>query len=81
MTDEDRDWLEALAGRTPTGTHRAAIREGQRLRELIQRNVQAPDVTVPEQDAEREAPGVRPKNSPISLWVRPSSTIQAITRA
>ncbi|HJS88352.1 MAG TPA: hypothetical protein VJ738_00115 [Steroidobacteraceae bacterium] len=55
MTDEDRDWLEALAGRTPTGTHRAAIREGQRLRELIQRNVQAPDVTVPEQDAEREA--------------------------
>lgn len=55
MTDEDQDWLEALAGRNPTGQHRAAIREGERLRELIQRNVQPPDVTVPEQDAEREA--------------------------
>jgi hypothetical protein len=54
VTDEDQDWLDALASRTPTGQHRAAIREGERLRTLIQRNVHAPDVTVPEQDAERE---------------------------
>src|SRR5690348_8198367 len=29
----------------------------------------------------RVAPGVRPSSSPISSWVRPSSTIQAITSA
>ena len=55
MTDEDQDWLDALAGRSPRGSHRAAIQEGERLRELIQRNVHAPDVTVPERDAQREA--------------------------
>ncbi len=55
MTDEDRDWLEALAGRAAAGSHGAAIREARQLREHIQRNVHAPDVTVPEQDAQREA--------------------------
>src|SRR6185437_16458317 len=55
MTDEDQDWLEALAGRTPEGSNHAAIREARRLRELIQRNVHAPDALVPERDARREA--------------------------
>jgi len=55
MTDENQDWLDALAGRTPAGSHRAAIGEGQRLREFVQRNVHAPEVTVPERDAQREA--------------------------
>jgi hypothetical protein len=51
MTDPDRDWLDALAGRAPAGSNR----EGERLREFIQRNVHAPDVSVPERDAQREA--------------------------
>ena len=51
MTDPDRDWLDALAGRAPA----APSREGERLREFIQRNVHAPDVSVPERDAQREA--------------------------
>jgi hypothetical protein len=55
MTDEDQDWLDALAGRVPTGPHRAAASEGERLRELIQRHVHAADVAVPERDAQREA--------------------------
>jgi hypothetical protein len=55
MTDEDQDWLDALAGRGATGSHRAAIAEAQRLRESIRRNVRLPDVAVPEQDAQREA--------------------------
>jgi len=55
MTDEDQDWLDALAGRTPAGSDRAAIREARRLREHIQRNVHAPSVSVPERDADREA--------------------------
>lgn len=55
MTDEDEDWVDALAGRAPMGADRAAAREGARLRELIQRNVHAPDVSVPERDAQREA--------------------------
>jgi len=55
MTDEDQDWLEALAGRTPEGSNHAAIREARRLRELIQRNVHAPDTLLPERDARREA--------------------------
>lgn len=55
MTDEDQDWLDALAGRTAAGSHRAAIAEAQRLREFIQRNVHAPDVAVPKRDAQRES--------------------------
>jgi hypothetical protein len=55
MTDEDQDWLDALAGRAPRNPQGAAAREGQQLRELVQRNVHAPDVAVPEQDAQREA--------------------------
>jgi hypothetical protein len=55
MTDEDQDWLDALAGRAPRNPHGAAAREGQQLRELVQRNVHAPDIAVPEQDAQREA--------------------------
>ncbi len=55
MTDQDQDWLDTLAGRSPSGVHRAAGREGQELRAHIQRNVRAPDVTVPEHDARREA--------------------------
>ncbi len=58
MTGEDhadRDWLDALAGRTPAGSHHEAIREAQELRDHIQRNVRAPDVVVAEQDAQREA--------------------------
>ncbi|HEY1890903.1 MAG TPA: hypothetical protein VGG63_10880 [Steroidobacteraceae bacterium] len=51
MTDPDRDWLDALAGRAPTG----ANREAERLREFIKRNVHSPDVPVPERDAQREA--------------------------
>jgi hypothetical protein len=55
MTDEDQDWLDALAGRAPRNPHGVAAREGQQLRELVQRNVHAPDVAVPERDAQREA--------------------------
>jgi len=55
MTDEDQDWVDALAGRAPEGANRGAIHEGLRLRELIQRNVHAPNVSVPERDATREA--------------------------
>jgi len=55
MTDPDHDWLEALAGRAPTGSDRGAMHEGERLREFIQRNVHAPDVSVPGRDAQREA--------------------------
>ena len=55
MMDEDQDWLDALAGRAPTGAPRAASREGQRLREHIQRNVRVPDVPVVQRDAQREA--------------------------
>jgi hypothetical protein len=55
VTDSDRDWVDALAGRTPTGSDRAAIAEARRLRELIQRNVHAPDVPVATLDAQREA--------------------------
>jgi len=55
MTDEDQDWLDALAGRAPTDSRRPATREAQRLREFIQRNVHAPDVAVPARDARREA--------------------------
>ncbi len=55
MTDSDRDWLDALAGRTPAGSDRAAIAEARRLRELIQRHVRAPDVPVAALDAQREA--------------------------
>ena len=55
MTDEDQDWLDALAGRLSSGLHRAASHEGQRLREHIRRNVRVPDVTIPERDAQREA--------------------------
>jgi hypothetical protein len=58
MTDEDQDdqdWLDALAGRTPAGSRRAAIREAQRLRDHVQRNVRPPDVAVAERDAQREA--------------------------
>jgi hypothetical protein len=55
MTDEDQDWVDALAGRAPEGSNRGVVREGLRLRELIQRNVHAPDVSVPERDARREA--------------------------
>ena len=55
MTDEDQDWLDTLAGRSATGSHRAAIAEAQRLRESIRRNVRVPDVVIPEQDAQREA--------------------------
>jgi hypothetical protein len=54
MTDEDQDWLDALAGRAPEGSSRAAPREAKRLREFIQRNVRAPDVAVPTRDAQRE---------------------------
>jgi hypothetical protein len=57
MTDEeqdDQDWLDALAGRSPAGSRRAAIREARRLRDHIQRNVRAPDVAVAERDAQRE---------------------------
>jgi hypothetical protein len=57
MTDEERDdqdWLEALAGRTPAGSRRAAILDARRLRDHVQRNVRAPDVTVAERDAQRE---------------------------
>lgn len=54
MTDEDRDWLDALAGRAPEGSGGVAAREARRLREFIQRNVRAPDVTVPARDAQRE---------------------------
>jgi hypothetical protein len=55
MTDPDQDWLDALAGRAPTGSDRTAIQEARRLRELIQRNVHAPDVPVAALDAQREA--------------------------
>ena len=55
MTDSDQDWLDALAGRTPAGSDRAAIAEARRLRELIQRNVRAPEVPVATLDAQREA--------------------------
>lgn len=55
MTEPDNDWLDALAGRGPSGSNRGAIREGARLREFVQRNVHAPDVSVPEHDAQREA--------------------------
>jgi hypothetical protein len=57
MTNEeqdDQDWLDALAGRAPSGARRAAVREARRLREHIQRNVRAPDVAVAERDAQRE---------------------------
>lgn len=54
MTDEDQDWLDGLAGRTPPGADRPQAREGKRLREFIQRNVRAPDVAVPARDAQRE---------------------------
>jgi hypothetical protein len=54
MTDEDQDWLDALAGRASEGSGHAAAREARRLREFIQRNVRAPDVTVPTRDAQRE---------------------------
>ncbi|MGB6486184.1 MAG: hypothetical protein WBE91_04815, partial [Steroidobacteraceae bacterium] len=57
MTDEeqdDQDWLDALAGRSPAGSRRAAAREARRLRDHIQRNVRAPDVAVAERDAQRE---------------------------
>ncbi|HUA23063.1 MAG TPA: hypothetical protein VMA54_03030 [Steroidobacteraceae bacterium] len=54
MTEPDHDWLDALAGRAPSGSNRGAVREGERLREFIQRNVHVPDVSVPEQDAQRE---------------------------
>jgi hypothetical protein len=55
MTDSDQDWLDALAGRAPTGSDRMAIAEARRLRELIQRNVRTPDVPVATLDAQREA--------------------------
>lgn len=55
MTDEDQDWLDALAGRAPTDSRRPATREAQRLREFIQRNVHTPDVAVSARDAQREA--------------------------
>lgn len=55
MTDEDQDWLDALAGRAPRGALGAASQEGRRLREHIQRNVRIPDVSVPQRDAQREA--------------------------
>ena len=55
MMDEDRDWLDALAGRAPEGSDRPAIHEAKRLREHIQRNAHAPDVSVPERDPRREA--------------------------
>jgi hypothetical protein len=55
MTDEDQDWLDALGGRSAAGPNRAAINEAQRLREFIRRNVHAPAVAVPEQDAQRVA--------------------------
>jgi hypothetical protein len=55
MTDEDQDWLDALAGRAPAGSRRAAAREAQRLREFVQRNVRTPDAAVPARDARREA--------------------------
>lgn len=55
MKDPDGDWLDALAGRAPAGSNRAATHEGERLREFIQRNVHTPDVQVPEHDARREA--------------------------
>lgn len=57
MTDEeqdDQDWLDALAGRTPAGSRRTAAREARRLRDHVQRNVRAPDVIVAERDAKRE---------------------------
>ncbi|MFZ0501283.1 MAG: hypothetical protein WAM52_19290 [Steroidobacteraceae bacterium] len=53
--DEDQDWLDTLAGRSATGSHRAAIAEARRLRQSIQHNVHVADVAVPEQDAQREA--------------------------
>ncbi|HEX5461358.1 MAG TPA: hypothetical protein VFX20_15445 [Steroidobacteraceae bacterium] len=55
MMDEDQDWLDALAGRAAGGRHPTAIREAQRLRECIQRNVSTPHVAVPARDAQREA--------------------------
>lgn len=55
MTDSDQDWLDALAGRTPAGSDRAAIAEARQLRELVQRNVHTPDVPVAARDAQREA--------------------------
>lgn len=55
MTDPDRDWLDALAGRAPTGSDRAAIEEARRLHDYIQRNVRAPEVPVALHDAQREA--------------------------
>lgn len=54
MTDEDQDWLDALAGRTPEGSGRPAAREAKQLREFIQRNVRTPDLAVPTHDAQRE---------------------------
>lgn len=54
MTDEDQDWLDALAGRSPQDPGRPPNREAKRLREFIQRNVRAPDVAVPAHDAQRE---------------------------
>lgn len=54
MTDEDQDWLDTLAERAPSGSHRTAIQEARRLRDSIRRNLPAPDVHVPEYDAQRE---------------------------
>ncbi len=55
MTDPDHDWMDTLAGRTPTDSSRGTIREAERLRDFIQRNVHAPDVDIPGQDTQREA--------------------------
>ena len=35
MTEPDQDWLDALAGRSASGSNRGAAREGERLRDFI----------------------------------------------
>ena len=55
MTDDaDRDWIDALAGRTPEGADDAAVREAAALRAGILAREDTEPATVPERDAWRE---------------------------
>lgn len=56
MTEEDdKTWLEVLAGRAPDNPHPPAAREAQLLRDSIARRRQTQQAKLPAQDSRREA--------------------------
>jgi hypothetical protein len=86
MAEEDQTWLEALAGRSASGSAGTDISEAKLLRELLGAHLREDTVAVAEVDPSREAmliararaDGLLPALPPAS---RPSATSRSVHRA